>query len=201
MHLDTHNQPALPALFWHPKVTTSTIGIRYTGKDRNEIVTRAKALWKNLLGVTPEEAFIEDLIAKQYANQILISKFIIAFTGIAVLISSMGLYALALLATQKRAKEISLRKIHGASTGGIMYLLIRQFTSPVAIANIFSWPIALYVMTRWLENFNQRIDLWIWGPIYCLLAGAFAIVIAWLTVGGQAYRVARAKPVAALREE
>jgi putative ABC transport system permease protein len=201
VHLDAYNQPALPALFWYPKVFTSTIGIRYKGNDRNEIVTRAKALWKNLLGVTPEEAFIEDVVAEQYANQILISKFIFAFTGIAMLISSMGLYALALLATQKRAKEISLRKVHGASTGGIMYLLIRQFTLPVAIANIAAWPIALYLINRWLENFNQRIDLWVWGPIYCLLAGALATAIAWLTVGGQAYLVARAKPVVALREE
>ena len=201
VHLDTHNQPALPALFWHPKVSTSTIGIRYAGKDRNDIVARAKALWKNLLGVTPVEAFIEDLVAEQYANQILISKFIIAFTAIAMLISSLGLYALALLATQKRAREISLRKIHGASTGGIMYLLIRQFTLPVAIANIAAWPIALYLINRWLENFNQRIDLWVWGPVYCLAAGALAILIAWLTVGGQAYWVARAKPLDALREE
>lgn len=201
VHLDKHNQPALPALFWRPRLLTNTIGIRYTGKHRNEIVSRAKAVWKNLLGVTPEEEFIEDLITKQYANQILISKFIFAFTGIAMLISSLGLYALALLATQKRAKEISLRKVHGASTGGIMYLLIKQFTLPVAIANIAAWPIALYLTNRWLENFNQRIDLWVWGPVYCLLAGALAIAIAWLTVGGQAYWVARAKPVTALREE
>lgn len=82
-----------------------------------------------------------------------------------------------------------------------MYLLIKQFTLPVAIANIAAWPIALYLINRWLENFNQRIGLWVWGPVYCLLAAALAILIAWLTVGGQAFFVAREKPMNALREE
>lgn len=200
LHLGSYNEPAMPAMFWHPMVHSGTLGIRYNTANRHDLVDRVKSIWKATLGVTPSEMFIEDEVTWQYKNQILISKFIYAFSGIAIIISSMGLYALALLTTQKRTKEIGLRKIHGASLGNIIRLLLWQFTSPILIANAIAWPIALYAMARWLEQFNQRIDLWVWGPIYCALAGLLAVLIAWITVSGHAYLIAREKPAEALRE-
>jgi putative ABC transport system permease protein len=180
-----------------------TLGVRF-GENVNKrvLITQIKDICKSFNGTTLQgEVWLQSLVEEQYKSQILIAKFVYTFAALAMLISCLGLYGLASFAAEKRTKEIGLRKVHGASISDIVRLLLWQFTKPIALANLIAWPIALYVMNRWLENFNQRIDLWVWGPIYCLLAGVLAIAIAWLTVGGQAYLVARAKPVAALREE
>lgn len=180
-----------------------TLGVRFADSvNRTALITQIKDICKSFIGAaTLREVWLQSLVEEQYKNQILIAKFAYTFTALAVLISCLGLYGLASFAAEKRTKEIGLRKVHGASIQDIMRLLLWQFTKPISLANLIAWPIALYVINRWLENFSQRIDLWIWGPIYCLLAAALAIAIAWLTVGGQAYLVARAKPVNALREE
>lgn len=180
-----------------------TLGVRFADNvNRSELITQIKDICKSFIGeASLREVWLQSLVEEEYRNQILIAKFAYTFAALAVFISCLGLYGLASFTAEKRTKEIGLRKVHGASINDIVRLLLWQFTKPIALANLIAWPIALYVISRWLENFSQRIDLWVWGPIYCLLAAVLAIAIAWLTVGGQAYWVARAKPVAALREE
>ena len=182
---------------------TGTLGVRFANDvNRTALIAQIKDICKSFMGAAPQgEVWLQSLVEEQYKSQILIAKFVYTFSALAMLISCLGLYGLASFAAEKRIKEIGLRKVHGASISDIVRLLLWQFTKPIALANLIAWPIALYIVNRWLENFNQRIDLWVWGPVYCLLAGILAIAIAWLTVGGQAYLVARAKPVAALREE
>ncbi len=203
VHIGSFNAPDLPGFFWPLSSTAMPLAfaVRYEAGDRNAISERIKTIWKDSLGYVPETWFIEGAIADQYKNENLIARFIYIFTGIAILISCFGLYGLATHEAGKRKKEISLRKVNGASVFNIVTLLLWQFSKPVLFANIIIWPIALYASSRWLEQFVNRIDIWQWGPIFCLASAVLAILIAWLTVGGQAYWVARAKPVDALREE
>jgi putative ABC transport system permease protein len=206
LHMGDQNKPSGPVIIMRPPtglfLDWQTVGVRFQDNiDRNKLVTKIKEICNSELGSVPHEEYIEDITQRQYANQIMISHFIYIFTALAIFISCLGLYGLAAFTAKKRTKEIGLRKIHGASVNGIMRLLVWQFTVPVLLANIFAWPIALYLMNYWLENFYRRLDLWAWGPLYCLLAGALSILIAWLTIGGHSLKVARAKPVNALREE
>lgn len=207
LQLGDLNKPSGPLILMRSpegwSFEAGTFGVRLADNiNRSAVIAQVKDICKHFIGATPQgEVWLQSLVEEQYKSQILIAKFAYTFALLAVLISCLGLYGLASFAAEKRIKEIGLRKVHGASIRDIMRLLLWQFTKPIAIANLIAWPIALYVINRWLENFSQRIDLWIWGPIYCLTAGALAIAIAWLTVGGQAYLVARAKPVVALREE
>lgn len=204
VHMNSRRDPPHPAIFWFSENSTRSgnLGIAIADNaNKTEIISRAKELWKSQFDRTPSDSTIETILADRYKNEILFSYFVYAFAALAIIISCLGLYGLASFATEKRTKEIGLRKIHGASVYQIVCLLLWQFTQPVVLASIIAWPIALYCMSRWLENFNQRIDLWLLGPVYCVLAGVLAIVIAWLTVGGRALLVARMKPVAALREE
>jgi len=118
--------------------------------------------------------------------------------GLAILLAAMGLYAKAGQAAALRTREVAMRKVSGAQIVHILRLLLWQFTKPVVLANLIAWPVAGWLMHRWLEGFEYRIELTLW-PF--LLAGAAALAIALLTVSGHALRVARTHPALALREE
>lgn len=207
LHFGDVNKPAAPLILMRApdgwRSESGTIGVRFDSKtDLRKLITQLKQICKDVVGTTPEgEIILSDLIKEQYKHQTVVAQFAYTCAVLAMLISCLGLYGLASFAAEKRTKEIGLRKVHGAAIADIVRLLLWQFTKPIIYANVIAWPIALYLINRWLENFSQRIDLWIWGPLYCLAGGTLAILIAWLTVGGQAYAVARAKPANALQEE
>ena len=118
--------------------------------------------------------------------------------GLAIFIACIGLFALAAFTTERRTKEIGVRKAMGASTVDVVRLLLWQFARPVLWANLIAWPAAWWVMSRWLQGFAYRVGLSPW-----LFAGAtaLAVMIALATVSYQSLAVARAKPVSALRYE
>ena len=118
--------------------------------------------------------------------------------GIAIAISCMGLLGLASFAAEQRAKEMSIRKVLGASARRIFTLLTANFLWPVALAIVIATPIAWYAMQVWLQDFVYRVSVpwWIFG-----VCGITAIGIAVLTVGYQAVRAALTNPVEKLRGE
>ena len=118
--------------------------------------------------------------------------------GLAVLIGCVGLWGLASFNTQRRAMEIGIRKTLGASSSDIVKLLVGQFLRPVLLANLIAWPLAFVAMRTWLAGFDDRITL---SPLYFLGATALAVVIAVLTVLGQALRASRTAPAWALRHD
>ena len=120
------------------------------------------------------------------------------FVGIAIFIACLGLFGLAAFSTERRTKEIGIRKSFGARARDIVLMLLWQFSSPVLIANLIAWPVAYYYLHNWLENYAYRVSL---NPLYFLGAGVVALVIAWITVFAHAQRVARANPIHALRYE
>src|SRR5207253_274387 len=120
------------------------------------------------------------------------------FVGIAIFIACLGLFGLAAFSTERRTREIGLRKTFGAGTSDIIWLLLWQFSIPVLIANAVAWPVAWYWLHDWLQGFAYRIPL---SPLYFAAAGFAALLIAWATIFAHALRVARANPVHALRYE
>jgi putative ABC transport system permease protein len=120
------------------------------------------------------------------------------FVSIAIFIACLGLFGLAAFSTERRTREIGLRKTFGASTGDIVWMLLRQFSVPVLIANAIAWPVAWYYLHDWLQGFAYHITL---SPLYFLGAGTIALVISWATVFVHARRVANANPIYALRYE
>jgi putative ABC transport system permease protein len=120
------------------------------------------------------------------------------FVGIAIFIACLGLFGLAAFSTERRTKEMGIRKAHGARTKDIILLLLWQFSIPVLIANAIAWPVAYYYLHQWLEGYAYRISL---NPLYFIAAGLIALAIAWATVIAHAAHVARASPIHALRYE
>lgn len=117
---------------------------------------------------------------------------------LAILIACMGLFGLAAITTERKVKEIGIRKILGASLGHIMTGLSRNFAILILVAFVIFTPITWLLMRRWLENFAYRIEIQWW---VFLLGGLLALVIALLTISYHIIRSARANPVESLRYE
>lgn len=120
------------------------------------------------------------------------------FSVLSVIVSCLGVFGLATFATQKRIKEIGVRKVLGASETGIVALLAKDFIALVAISLLIAFPVAWWTMNKWLENFVYHIGMSWWMFV---LAGILAITIAFLTVSYQSIKAALANPVRSLRTE
>lgn len=120
------------------------------------------------------------------------------FSGIAIFISALGLFALTTHNAQTRIKEIGIRKVLGASVFGVVSLLGKSFVVLVCAGILIACPIALYLMNQWLGNFAYKVDLSIWTFVF---GSVIAVVIAIATISYQAIRAARANPVDSLRDE
>lgn len=145
-----------------------------------------------------EYEFLDDRINRIYRSERSLSKLLSTFTGLALLISCLGLLGLAAHIGEQRTKEIGVRKVLGATTSGILVLLSKDFTKWVLIANILAWPAAYLLMRNWLQNFAYRakMEWWIF-----ILSAVLGLGIALLTTAYQAIKSARADPVNSLRFE
>ena len=99
---------------------------------------------------------------------------------------------------EKRTKEIGIRKVLGASVGNILMLVSKEFVLLVLLANLVAWPMAYFLMTKWLQNFAYRVNMESW--IY-VLSASVAFVIALITISFQVLKAALADPVKSLRYE
>jgi putative ABC transport system permease protein len=158
-----------------------------------------KSKWEKLVPGEPfNYTFIDEDYNRLYQSENRIGKIFIIATCLTLFISCLGLFGLAAFTTEQRSKEIGIRKVMGASAPEIIYMLSKEFSLWVLLANIFAWPIAWYGISRWLENFAYRIKILPW-PFF--LAGLIALIIALISVSYKAVRAALANPVEALRYE
>jgi len=122
------------------------------------------------------------------------------FSAFAIFVATLGLFGLASFTTERRTKEIGIRKVMGASVKDIIFLLTADFTKLVLLANVIAWPVAYYFMSNWLNRFVYKAPFSEWAWLF--VAAAFAaLVTAWITIALQAGRAARSRPVLALRYE
>lgn len=142
--------------------------------------------------------FLDEDYQQLYAAETRVSALSKYFAGLAILISCLGLFGLAAFTTERRTKEIGIRKILGSTRAGIVYLLSGEFTMMVLASIAIALPTSYFFATRWLENFVFRIDLQWW---IFVVSGLVALVIAWLTVGIHTMKAAGVNPVQCLRNE
>jgi putative ABC transport system permease protein len=146
----------------------------------------------------PNAVFLDDAYQRLYLADRREGKIFGAFVAVAVSIACLGMFGLAAFTVGRRTREIGIRKVFGARTNDIIWMLLWQFSVPVLTANAIAWPVAWYWLHGWLQGFAYRITL---SPFYFVGAGAIALVIAWATVFVHARRVANASPIRALRYE
>jgi putative ABC transport system permease protein len=142
--------------------------------------------------------FTDDEFAKTYRSENTVSQLSTYFAFLAIFISCMGLFGLAMFTAEQRTKEIGIRKVLGASVTNLVGMLSKDFIILVIISTFFAFPIAWYFMNDWLKKYEYRQEIEWW---YFLIAGVVAMVIALLSVSYQAIKAALMNPVKSLKTE
>ena len=143
-------------------------------------------------------SFLDESFNRLYLAEQRLGTLFGAFTVLAIIIACLGLLGLASFMAEKRTKEIGIRKVLGASILNITAILSKEFVILVSAANLIVWPVAWFVMKRWLQNYAYNTGL---NPLLFIGASIVALIFALLTVSFQAVRAASADPVNSLRHE
>lgn len=178
----------------NPKVT-----IRVAPQNLPQTIANIKDKWQELV---PDQkfdfSFLDETINQQYSQEAKMSKILLTATIMAILIACLGLFGMATLVVARRTKEIGIRKVMGASTSSIMFMLNWPFAFMMIVATLLASPFVWYFMNKWLQDFAYHVKI---SPFTFFIAGLSALIIALLTISYQSLRAALSNPVEALRYE
>ena len=179
--------------------TFNWVFIKTTDESMSRVMQFAEQEWRRINPGHPfEYTFVDINNDMMYQSEMKLSRLFSIFTGIAIYIACLGLFGLASFTVVQRTKEIGMRKVLGASIGGIVIILSKEYVKWVVLANVFAWPLAYYFMRRWLEGFAYHTSL---NILAFFVSGMLALIIALLTVSVQTFKAATANPVDSLRYE
>ena len=191
--------PIGPTVFYVEPHLFQLLSVKLNGRQIPETLGSVDRLWKRLGSPRPiTRFFFDQQVENAYQDMIRQERLMTGLETVALLIACLGLFGTAAFSSERRTKEIGIRKVMGAETRDIMRMLLWQFSKPVLYASLIAWPVAAYIMNRWLQGFAYHVPL---GPWLFIATTALTLVIALLTVSAHCWPVARAKPVAALRYE
>jgi len=188
-----------PTMFYADVKNFSRINVKLKGTDIPPTLAAIKRIWTETGGTgTARIYFYSERVQRMYQAMLREAHAVGIVSVVAILLACLGLLGLAASVAEQRTKEIGIRKAMGAHTGDVLKLLLWQFSKPVLWANLIAWPVAGWAMQRWLDGFyyHASLPLWLFPA-----AAAAALLIALATVGAHSVRVAKAKPVTALRYE
>ena len=173
--------------------------IRLSDGGGTEALQRLGQAWERVSPQFPMDmAFLDEEFDRLYRAEQRMGTLFGAFTALAIVIACLGLLGLASFMTERRTREIGIRKVLGATASSIVLLLSREFVILVTVANLVAWPSAWYFMSRWLQDYAYHPPL---NPLVFLGAALSALLIALLTVSFQAIRAAVSDPVDSIRYE
>jgi putative ABC transport system permease protein len=173
--------------------------IKLKSKNIANTVTVIKKDWEKLTPETPMDySFLDQQFEANYRSETQTATLISIMTFVAVLLCCLGLFGLALFSINRRTKEIGVRKVNGAKTFEIIFLVNKEFVIWILTAFVIAVPISSYFLMKWLENFAVKATFPWWAV---LLTGIIAMAIALLTVSWQTWRAASRNPVESLRYE
>lgn len=196
---DLHQTISPYAFMLNRRPSFNYIIVHVNTADMTNVLGFLEQKWKALRPDEPfEYTFLNEDFQKNYQAEARTSRIVRTFTIISILISCLGLFGLATFAAQQRTKEIGVRKVLGASVASIVLLLTKDFLKLVFIAILIASPIAWYAMHQWLQIFEYRIDIPWWVFV---VAGALALLLAFITVSFQSIKSALINPVKSLRTE
>jgi putative ABC transport system permease protein len=200
-HFKSVNKPITPLVIRNePFASYCLVNLQSaSSKSIKSVINDIKGYATELSPSFPVEInFLDQAVIDMYQPELLFRHAFSLFAGCAIIICCLGILAISLFASQRRIKEIGIRKVNGARITEILIMLNKDFIKWVGIAFIIACPVALLTMYKWLNNFAYKTEIswWIFA-----LAGIIALAIALLTVSWQSWRAATRNPVEALRYE
>ncbi len=198
-HFRSMHEEIAPMVMWVAPESFFYLSIRVRPDNIPKTLSEIEKTWATFDPNRPFEFFfLDEVFDDQYRSEEQLGKLFTVFSALAIFIACLGLFGLVSFMAERRIKEIGIRKVLGASISNLFLLLSKEYSKWVIVANLIAWPIAYFIMNRWLEDFAYRIDIawWVFPA-----AGGLAFLIALITVSYQAARAAVANPVDALRYE
>lgn len=200
-HYQSLHERIRPLVLFLSPVTqaASIVTIRIAPGDTRETTALIDRTWKKVTGGEDIFAsFVRQDLDRLYLSDERAGTVAALFSGLAIFIACLGLFGLASFVTERRTKEIGIRKVLGASVAEIVALLSKEFVKWVLVANVIAWPVAYYVMNNWLKNFAYRTNM---SPWVFVVSGIAALAVALFTVSSFTIKAATANPVESLRYE
>jgi len=192
------NYPA-PMLITTNNTMYSQAGIKLETIDISSALRSIKKIWEQTLSdFVYEYRFLEDKIAGFYKQESQLAQLYTIFSVIAIFLSCLGLYGLALFMAVQRTKEVGIRKIFGSGAVNIVFLFSKEFIILIGIAFTIAAPVASYYMHKWLQAYAYRINISWW---FFAAGGLIALTIALATISCRAIKVALANPIDSLSSE
>jgi len=175
-----------------------SLSIKVSTANMPALLSQIEDKWKGFTPAHFQYTFMDQDFDAMYRSEQRIGTIFIAFTTLAIVIACLGLFGLAAYAAEQRTKEIGIRKVLGASIANIAGMLSKDFIKLICISIVISTPFAWYFMQKWLQDFAYRINIewWVFA-----IAGAAALLIAFITISFQSVKAAVANPVKSLRSE
>jgi putative ABC transport system permease protein len=199
-HFEDLHMPITPYGFYLDSSLNLNYAIVHAGPgDVSKLLMSLETTWRGLDPGEPfDYSFLDDDFQKNYVSDNRLSELVNYFTLVAILISCLGLFGLATFSAEQRSKEISMRKVLGASNRALVVLLSKDFLKLVFIAVIIACPVAWLAMNKWLQNFTSRIQIswWIFG-----FTAIIVLLIAFATISSQVIRAALVNPAKTLKNE
>lgn len=180
---------------WSPNY----ISVRLKSGKYDDVISYINKSWKKFANNLPiEYTFLNEEYDTLYKNEKQTKQLFVVFSMLAIFIACLGLLGLTSYMVEQRTKEVGIRKVLGASTSTITLILSANFVRWVLLSNLFAWPIAYYLMTKWLEDFAYRVSISWW---IFIVAGLLSILIALITISYQSIKAATRNPIESLRYE
>lgn len=202
LYINSMEEEAMPSLIYLNNSSAKNFRLLYiklNEKLKKEGMEAIRTVWEK---VNPSEYFTyEDVYAEfmqRNRKTTDMANLLLMYSIISIFLTCFGLFGMALYATEQRTKEIGIRKVNGASTRSIMFLLIRQFIKWIMVAFVIAVPLTWVLLNRWLESFANRVSI---SPLHFILGGVIVVAITLLTVGWHSYQAASGNPVKSLRSE
>lgn len=197
-HFSTMKEGITPLGLFLSK-SDGNVSFKYSSANTEEVIHAIEKVWKQLAPGQPfQYSFLDEDFGRMYAAEQRLGKIFEVFAALAIIIASLGLFALTAFTAEQRTKEIGIRKVLGASVGGIVVLLSKEFGRLILIAFVLASPLAWYAVNWWLKGYTYKVEI---GILVYLLAGTGAFVVAWLTMSYQSMKAAMSNPVNSLRSE
>lgn len=198
-HFESFHQEIAPIVMLLSSTSLNQISIRINSQNIPQTMAFLQDIWSEMRPEYPfSYYFIDENFDQLYRSEENLSRIFSYFAFLSIFIGCLGLFGLASYTAERRTKEIAVRKVLGASSGGLVVLLSKEFSKWVLLANVIAWPIGYFIMSRWLQDFAYRSGIAIWA---FFLAGGLAWTIAFLTVSYQTIKASLADPVSALKYE
>lgn len=176
----------------------SKIAVKLEAGNEKAAIDRISAFYKNYTGEALDYTFLDNDYLALYVSEQRVAVLAAYFAGMAIVVSCLGLFGLTAFTAQKRQKEISIRKIMGASVSHIAAMLSKDFLMLICLALLIACPCAWWIASHWLQSFAYRIHI---GSSVFILAALAVILIALLTVSFQSIKAALANPAGSLKNE